>query len=102
MRQRNTIMLRKRTGLVLICLTMLALPDIAAAYIGPGAGITFIGALVGIVLAVASAVGFILFWPFRRAWRRMKGKKETIEAAKSHGAPPEEEEPEGEEATAEN
>jgi uncharacterized membrane protein len=95
-------MFRKSTGLVLVCLALYALPGIAAAYIGPGAGITFIGALVGVVLAVASAVGFILFWPFRRAWRRMKGKKESTEAAKSHDTPPAEEEPEGEEATAEN
>lgn len=95
-------MFMKHTGLVVICLALFALPDIALAYIGPGAGITFIGALIGLVLAVLSAVSFILFWPFRRAWRRMKARKENIEAMECQDAPPVKEDPEREGAPAEN
>jgi hypothetical protein len=44
----------------------------AAAYIGPGAGITMLGALWGVVVAVAMAVGAILFWPIRMLMRKMR------------------------------
>jgi membrane protein implicated in regulation of membrane protease activity len=95
-------MFMKHTGLVVIFLALLALPDMALAYIGPGAGITFIGALIGLVLAVLSAVSFILFWPVRRVWRRMKAKKENIEAAECQDALPAKEDPEREGAPVEN
>lgn len=101
-------MFMKHTGLVVICLALFALPDIALAYIGPGAGITFIGALIGLVLAVLSAVSFILFWPVRRVWKRMKARKENtdamecIEAAEYQDAAPEEDDPEREGVPAEN
>ena len=98
-------MFMKYTGLVVITLALFALPDLALAYIGPGAGITFIGALIGLVLAVLSAVGFILFWPIRRLRRRMKARKaqkENIEVLESQDAPPAEEDPEREAAPAEN
>jgi len=96
-------MFMKHSGLVAISLALLALPDIALAYIGPGAGITFIGALIGLVLAVLSAISFILFWPVRRVWRRMKAKKENIEAMERQDAEePAEDDPERESAPAEN
>lgn len=44
----------------------------AAAYVGPGAGLSLLGALWGLVLAVFAAVGFIVFWPLRRVFRRKK------------------------------
>lgn len=87
-RRRNIKMFTKHTGIVAICLALFALPNIALAYIGPGAGITFIGALIGLVLAFLSALGFILFWPVRRVWRRMKAKKEDTETVERQDAPP--------------
>ena len=41
-------------------------------YIGPGAGLGLLGALVGLFLAVASAVGFIVLWPLRALFRKRK------------------------------
>ena len=41
-------------------------------YIGPGAGLGLLGALIGLFLAVASAVGFIVLWPLRAMFRRRK------------------------------
>lgn len=38
----------------------------AAAYVGPGAGLTLLGALWGLVAALVMTVGFIVLWPFRR------------------------------------
>ncbi len=52
------------------CLVAAATP--AVAYIGPGAGITMLGALWGVVVAVALALGAVLFWPIRALLRRRK------------------------------
>ncbi|REK19380.1 MAG: hypothetical protein DWQ37_00845 [Planctomycetota bacterium] len=41
-------------------------------YIGPGAGLGLIGALVGLFLAVLRALGFVVFWPVRRLLRKSK------------------------------
>jgi membrane protein implicated in regulation of membrane protease activity len=63
-----------RRGFVLAGLFILpAVP--AAAYVGPGAGITMLGALWGLVLAVAAAVGFLVTWPLRRYIFRRKRSK---------------------------
>lgn len=44
----------------------------AYAYVGPGAGLTLLGALWGLILAIVMSVGFIILWPFRRLMRRRK------------------------------
>lgn len=38
----------------------------ALAYVGPGAGLTLLGALWGLIAAIVMSVGFIILWPFRR------------------------------------
>jgi membrane protein implicated in regulation of membrane protease activity len=42
----------------------------AAAYVGPGAGLSLIGAFWGLVVAVLAALSFIIIWPFRRMFRK--------------------------------
>lgn len=44
----------------------------AFAYIGPGAGLTLLGALWGLIVAVGASLLFVLMWPFRRHFRRRK------------------------------
>ncbi len=44
----------------------------AAAYIGPGAGITMLGALWGVIVAVFLAIGAVLFWPIRVLLRKRR------------------------------
>lgn len=44
----------------------------ALAYIGPGAGLSLLGALWGVIAAVAAAVLFLLLWPLRRLMRRQR------------------------------
>ncbi len=51
----------------------------AMAYIGPGAGITMLGALWGVLVAIFLAVGAVLFWPIRMLLRRFR--KPQAEAA---------------------
>ena len=58
------------TGLLAILFVLSAQP--AAAYIGPGAGITMLGALWGVIVAVALALGAVLFWPIRVLLRKRR------------------------------
>ena len=51
---------------------MIAAAFPAWAYVGPGAGLTLLGALWGLILAVVMSVGFVILWPFRRLLRRRK------------------------------
>lgn len=53
----------------------------AHAYVGPGAGLSLLGALWGLVVAVGAALGFVLLWPLRRALRRRR-------ATAAPGTPP--------------
>jgi hypothetical protein len=46
----------------------------AAAYIGPGAGLSLLGAFWGLLLAVGAALGFVILWPLRRLFRRGRAK----------------------------
>lgn len=45
----------------------------ALAYIGPGAGLSLLGALWGVLAAVLASLLFLLIWPLRRLLRRRHG-----------------------------
>lgn len=47
----------------------------AWAYVGPGAGLSLLGALWGLILAVGAALGFVVLWPLRRMIKRHREKK---------------------------
>jgi membrane protein implicated in regulation of membrane protease activity len=62
---------------VVFCLLIAAASTIgiageAAAYVGPGAGLSLIGAFWGLVVAVVAALSFIIIWPFRRMFRKAR------------------------------
>jgi hypothetical protein len=44
----------------------------AFAYVGPGAGVTLLGALGGLAVVVVLAIGSILLWPLRALMRRRR------------------------------
>jgi predicted AlkP superfamily phosphohydrolase/phosphomutase len=53
----------------------LLVPDLASAYVGPGAGFALIGSFFGLIAAMLAGAVSLLIWPFRwvlRAWRRRK------------------------------
>jgi hypothetical protein len=56
---------------LVLCLALLA-PDSAMAYVGPGAGLSLLGALWALLAAVGTAVFFLVAWPVRRMMRRRK------------------------------
>ena len=64
-----------------LALSLAATP--ALAYIGPGAGITMLGALWGVIVAIALALGAVLFWPIRMMLRRRR--KPALTASSSDG-----------------
>ncbi|RKZ41107.1 MAG: hypothetical protein DRQ49_06140 [Gammaproteobacteria bacterium] len=71
----------KTRGITLLTVTaVLSFPQIAMAYVGPGAGLTLIGSLIGLVIAILTALGIILFWPVRALIRRIRGKQPTKES----------------------
>lgn len=63
--------------ITIISLVGLTLPKLAVAYIGPGAGLSLIGSLIGVVVAILMALGILLSWPVRILIRRIRGKPTT-------------------------
>lgn len=55
---------------------LLLLPNIAWAYVGPGAGLTAIGSLVALVLAVIVAIAGFVWYPMKRL---IKGSADNAE-----------------------
>lgn len=45
-------------------------PSVAFAYVGPGAGLSLIGALWALIAAIATALLFVVAWPVRRMLRK--------------------------------
>ena len=56
--------------MILVAVVGYAAP--AAAYVGPGAGLSVVSALIGVLLAVGAAIVFVIGWPIRRMLRRRK------------------------------
>jgi len=69
-----------KSKLLSLCLTLAVIPEIAFAYVGPGAGISLIGALWGLIVGVVMALGIVLFWPIRIMLRKRKAAAEGKDA----------------------
>ena len=61
-------------GMVAIALGLSLFATPAFAYIGPGAGITVLGALWGVIVAIVLAVAAVVLWPLRVLFRRRRHK----------------------------
>jgi hypothetical protein len=51
------------------------------AYVGPGAGISVLGSLLGILATILVAMGAIIFWPVRKLMKRRKAAAKAAEPA---------------------
>lgn len=49
-----------------------ALPATAFAYVGPGAGLSLLGALWALVAAIGAALFLVLAWPIRKMLRKRR------------------------------
>jgi len=67
----------KTVTLILLTLILLAPVSPALAYIGPGAGISVLGSLLGILGTIFVAIGAIIFWPLRKFMKRRKARRES-------------------------
>jgi cell division protein FtsN len=67
---------KHKTIAILACICLALSPLAASAYVGPGAGLSLLGALWALIVAVAAAVIFLFAWPIRRMRRR---KREAME-----------------------
>jgi hypothetical protein len=63
----------------LLALILVSCAGMAQAYSGPGSGISFVGALISVLVSIVLVVGAILAWPVR-AWlkrrRRLKAARD--------------------------
>jgi membrane protein implicated in regulation of membrane protease activity len=62
----------------LLGLLLLTMASPALAYIGPGAGISVLGSLLGILATIFVAIGAILFWPLRKLLKRRKTRRDSL------------------------
>ncbi len=67
-----------RTAAAAAALAVGLLPTAAFAYVGPGAGLSLLGALWALLVAVGLAVAFIVAWPVRRMLRRRRQQQPQI------------------------
>ena len=49
-----------------LSLVIVAIAEPAIAYVGPGAGVSLLGAAAGLIVAILVAFGVIVLWPLRR------------------------------------
>ena len=59
-----------------ILLGLVFYPFVAIGDVGPGAGLTLIGSLIGAVVAIVLALGAILLWPLRKLIKKIKTGKQ--------------------------
>ncbi|HPG95257.1 MAG: hypothetical protein WAS23_04420 [Dokdonella sp.] len=66
---------------LLLALVLLVFSSSAFAYIGPGAGVSFLGSIWAVLAGIVLSVLAILIWPIRYLIRRMRRRAQT-------GSPP--------------
>ncbi|MFT4592158.1 MAG: type VI protein secretion system component VasK [Gammaproteobacteria bacterium] len=76
--------------LIAVTCTLVFIPQLALAYVGPGAGLSLLGALWGLIVGVVMALGIVLFWPIRMMLRKRKAAAEARKAdtPEAHTPPP--------------
>jgi type VI protein secretion system component VasK len=77
-----------RNSATFLILAAAALPLVAHAYVGPGAGLGLLAALWGLVAAVGVAVFYVVMWPIRRMRRRRKAEQVAATMRSDGEAPP--------------
>jgi hypothetical protein len=66
---------------------MMCMDAIVLAYIGPGADLSLISSVIGLVLTLGASGVFILLYPFRAFLRRIRGGSKPVEHASIEDEP---------------
>lgn len=72
-------------SILLTALASFCLAAPAQAYVGPGAGVTLIGALIGFVSVIFLSIFAVLRWPVRRYLARRKAARAAAEGGSEPG-----------------
>jgi hypothetical protein len=64
----------KFTSSVIFLFLGLTVPATAFAYVGPGAGLSLLGALWAFIVALGMALAFIIAWPVRNMLRKRRAQ----------------------------
>lgn len=67
---------------LIVTVLLAALPLLAQAYVGPGAGIGMIASLLAVLAAILLSIVGLVLWPWRLLKRRMQAKRTREEACK--------------------
>ena len=73
----------KFRGCLLALAVLLTFPATSFAYVGPGAGITALGALWALIATVVITLGGLLIWPIRALMKRKKKSGVPVEESGS-------------------
>jgi hypothetical protein len=68
---------------VLAGLMALGAPNAALAYIGPGAGLSVGGAIIGVLATLVLAAAMVVLWPLRVALRKLRGGRPAEPSGKT-------------------
>jgi hypothetical protein len=79
----------KRLMIPIILVAAALMPTTALAYVGPGAGLSLLGALWALLAAVGTALLFVAAWPVRSMLRRRRAMRPAagLEGAGGAGNP---------------
>lgn len=66
--------------LLVVAVLVLSIPMPAWAYIGPGSGLSAIGAAFALVASVFVAIVGFVWYPLKRVWRKITGSRRTTAA----------------------
>jgi membrane protein implicated in regulation of membrane protease activity len=60
---------------VFVLVVTIGVVEPAFAYVGPGAGLSLLGTLWGVLVAILAALGFVVAWPVRRLLRQRRERQ---------------------------
>lgn len=81
----NTKGYRRDAGVLGAAATLMLVATPAVAYVGPGAGLSLLGALWGVLFAIFAALAFVVIWPIRRLIKRRAARTYRMAPSSSAG-----------------
>lgn len=65
---------------------VLLTPGVAHAYMGPGLGLGFLGAVVGVISSILLGIAAIVWYPIKRLWRKLRRQKGPDSRSRDDGS----------------